>query len=116
MRQLPKKVSRFFIQEFWPCAGWWAIAYVVLSILDTGGVSLMAPFFLKYVVAKLQASDISAAFHIIVPVAIVWFVVRGISVLIAVLRWAVLDNRIRYRAYNKISSDLYHYVFKQDIS
>lgn len=116
MRQLPKKVSRFFIQEFWPCAGWWAIAYAVLSILDTVGFSLMAPFFLKYVVAKLQASDISAAFHIIVPVAIVWFVVRGILVLIAVLRWAVLDNRIRYRAYNKISSDLYHYVFKQDIS
>ena len=53
---------------------------------------------------------------VIISIAIVYFIIRATLIGVSVMRWVIFDNCIRYRAYNKISEDLYDYVFKQSIT
>lgn len=75
----------------------------------------MPSFFLKYVVGALESAPAAAAFQIIVPAVVAWLIVRGVMIGASILRWTVFDNYIKYRANNRISAELYNYVFHQNM-
>lgn len=75
----------------------------------------MPSFFLKYVVGALESAPAAAVFQIIVPAVVAWLIVRGVMIGASILRWTVFDNYIKYRANNRISAELYNYVFHQNM-
>lgn len=115
MQDLPRKVSTFYIHRFWWYAGPVAVLFLILSFVDGFGVTLLPSFFLKYVVGALESAPAAAAFQIIVPAVVAWLIVRGVMIGASILRWTVFDNYIKYRANNRISAELYNYVFHQNM-
>lgn len=115
MQDLPRKVSTFYIHRFWWYAGPVAVLFLILSFIDIFGVTLLPSFFLKYVVGALESAPAAAAFQIIVPAVVAWLIVRGVMIGASILRWTVFDNYIKYRANNRISAELYNYVFHQNM-
>ena len=55
------------------------------------------------------------AFDAVLSVALMYALLRFCHWCSSILRWYVFDNFIKYRSYNKISSDLYNYVFGQSV-
>ena len=51
--------------------------------------------------------------HAIIFVAGAYFLMRGAQWCASILRWYTFDKYIKYPSYNKISKDLYKYVFEQ---
>lgn len=115
MQDLPRKVSTFYIHRFWRYAGPVAVLFLILSFIDIFGVTLLPSFFLKYVVGALESAPAAAVFQIIVPAVVAWLIVRGVMIGASILRWTVFDNYIKYRANNRISAELYNYVFHQNM-
>lgn len=115
MQDLPRKVSTFYIHRFWRYAGPVAVLFLILSFVDGFGVTLLPSFFLKYVVGALESAPAAAVFQIIVPAVVAWLIVRGVMIGASILRWTVFDNYIKYRANNRISAELYNYVFHQNM-
>lgn len=115
MTKFPKSVLKFYLSHLYDCAKAWPWLFALLSIIDTAGHSIVAAFLIKMVVGTLENSPALEALSTIIYIAILYFIVRSIAIASAVLRWAVFDNCIKYRAYNKISEYLYDYVFKQTV-
>lgn len=109
----PKTVLGFYVKYFWRYCGLVVLLYSLLAIADTFGVNVLPAYFLERVVSVLETSDASVAVQAIVPIACLYFVLRFVQWLASLGRWYVFDNFIKYKSYNKISSDLYHYVFGQ---
>lgn len=116
MKKFPNSVLTFYFKNLFRYAKGWPFVYLLVSIFDTSGWTVIPAFFVKKVVAILETTPMADAFVGIIPIAIAYFVVRTILVAGAVTRWVVFDNCIKYRSYNKISQDLYDYVFKQSIT
>ena len=116
MKKFPNSVLTFYFKNLFRYAKGWPFVYLLVSIFDTSGWTVVPAFFVKKVIAILEATPVADAFVGIIPIAIAYFVVRTILVAGAVMRWVIFDNCIRYRSYNKISQDLYDYVFKQSIT
>ena len=115
MIKFPKSVLTFYFKNLFHYAKGWPFLYLLVSAFDTAGHTIIPAFFIKMVIASLENSPVPDAFMNIIPIAIVYFFVRSALVGGAVLRWVVFDNCIKYRSYNKISKDLYDYVFNQSI-
>ncbi len=115
MQDLPQTVSVFYIRRFWRYAGCVAILFLLLTFIDLFGVALLPSFFLRYVVGALENAPAASALRIIVPVVVVWLIVRGVMIGASVLRWTVFDGFIKYRTNNKISAELYDYVFHHNM-
>ena len=115
MIKFPKSVLAFYFKNLFRYAKGWPFLYLLVSAFDTAGHTIIPAFFIKMVIASLENSSVPDAFMNIIPIAIVYFLIRSALVGGAVLRWAVFDNYIKYRSYNKISKDLYDYVFNQSI-
>lgn len=64
----------------------------------------------------LESTPVELALKAILPVAATYFILRFIQWAASVLRWMLFDHNIRYKSYNKISEDLYNYVFQQNIA
>lgn len=116
MSQFPQSVLKFYIKNLYKYAKGWPWVFMLLSVFDTAGHTVIPAFFIKIVVAALEKTPASDVFTHILWIAILYFVVRSLLVAGAVLRWVVFDNFIRYKSYNGISRDLYNYVFNQSIN
>lgn len=113
MKKFPKSVLTFYFKNLFRYAKAWPFLFLLFSAFDTVAWTIVPAYFIKVVVASLETRPIADAFINIIYIAIVYFVVRATLVGSSVMRWVVFDNCIRYRAYNKISEDLYDYVFRQ---
>jgi len=115
MIKFPKSVLAFYFKNLFRYAKGWPFVYTLVSAFDTAGHTVIPAFFIKMVVSTLENTYISDAFDKIIPIAILYFVIRSLLVGGAIMRWVIFDNTIKYRSYNKISRDLYKYVFNQSI-
>ena len=113
MRIFPDSVLSFYSKNLFRYTKGWALLYFVLSVFDTAGFSVIPAFFIKMVISTLESQPAPDALLNIIPVAIAYFAVRATLVTGAVMRWTVFDNCIKYKSYNRISADLYEYVFNQ---
>lgn len=111
----PKSVLGFYVKYFWRYCGLVALLYSVLAIIDVFVTNLLPAYFLKQVVNVLESVQMAEAFDAVVPVALLYLGMRGGQWLVSLARWYVFDNFIKYKSYNKISSDLYGYVFNQSM-
>lgn len=111
--QFPPSVFKFYLKNFWRYCGAIALLYSVLAIIDLFGTFLLPAFALSETVNAIESNPTDMVFHAVLNVAIIYFVLRGLQWGVSLLRWYVFDNLIKYKSYNKISSDLYDYVFKQ---
>ena len=111
--QFPPSVFKFYLKNFWRYCGAIALLYSVLAIIDLFGTFLLPAFALSETVNAIESNPKDMVFHAVLNVAIIYFVLRGLQWGVSLLRWYVFDNLIKYKSYNKISSDLYDYVFKQ---
>lgn len=111
--QFPPSVFKFYLKNFWRYCGAIALLYSVLAIMDLFGTYLLPAFALSETVNAIESNPTDMVFHAVLNVAIIYFVLRGLQWGVSLLRWYVFDNLIKYKSYNKISSDLYDYVFKQ---
>lgn len=111
--QFPASVFKFYFKNFWRYCGAIALLYSLLAIIDTFGLNLLPAFALKATVNAIESNPQDMVFHAVLNVAIIYFVLRGLQWCASILRWYVFDNLIKYKSYNKISSDLYDYVFNQ---
>ena len=111
----PKSVLGFYVKYFWRYCGLVALLYSVLAIIDVFVTNLLPAYFLKQVVNVLESVQMAEAFDAVVPVALLYLGMRGGQWLVSLVRWYVFDNFIKYKSYNKISSDLYGYVFNQSM-
>lgn len=115
MKKFPKSVFLFYSNNFWRYSGAFILLYSLLSIIDVAGLNLLSSFFLKKTVFILENTSANYVLNAIIPVAISYLFLRGGQWIASILRWTVFDNCIRYKSYNKISSDLYEYLFQQSI-
>lgn len=115
MIKFPKSVLTFYFRNIFHYAKGWPLLYLLLSAFDTASWTVIPAFFIKMVVSSLESAPVVDAFVNIIPIAVTYFIIRASTVVGSIMRWVVFDNCIRYRAYNKISEDLYNYVFKQSI-
>lgn len=111
--QFPSSVFKFYTKNFWRYCGALSLVYSVLAIIDTLGLNLLPAFVLSETVNAIESNPADMVFHAVLDVAIVYFILRGLQWCASILRWFVFDSVIKYKSYNKISSDLYDYVFKQ---
>ena len=111
--QFPSSVFKFYVKNFWRYCGAIALLYSLLAIIDSFGTSLLPAFALKATINAIESNPSDMIFHAVLNVAIIYFVLRGLQWGASILRWYVFDNLIKYKSYNKISSDLYDYAFKQ---
>lgn len=111
--QFPSSVFKFYTKNFWRYCGAMSLVYSVLAIIDTLGLNLLPAFILSETVNAIESNPADMVFHAVLNVAIVYFILRGLQWCASILRWFVFDSIIKYKSYNKISSDLYDYVFKQ---
>ena len=116
MNKFPKSVLVFYFKNLFRYAKGWPFVYLLLAAFDNAGWTVVPAFFIKKVVATLEASSTADAFTVILPIAIIYFIVRACLVGAGIMRWVVFDGRIKFRSYNKISQDLYDYVFKQSVT
>lgn len=114
--RFPKTVIGFYVKNFWRYCGMIALLYSFLAIVDTFGTYVLPAFYLKKSVSVLESVLVADAFYALVPVAGAYFLLRGFQWCASLLRWFVFDKFIKYPSYNKISSDLYKYVFSQSAS
>lgn len=115
MNKFPKTVIMFYLKNFWRYGGVAVILYALASFIDLAGVTLLPSFALKRVVAVLESVPAAAAVAAILPVALVYLGLRFVQWLASIMRWVVFDNMFRYKMYNKMSADLYDYVFAQSV-
>ncbi len=111
--KFPSSVLGFYIKNFWRYCGTIALLYSVLAIIDVFGTNLLPAFALSETVNAIESNPKDMVFNAVLDVAIIYFILRGIQWFASLLRWYVFDSLIKYKSYNKISSDLYDYVFKQ---
>lgn len=111
----PKTVLGFYVKYFWRYCGIIALLYSVLAIVDVFVTNLLPAYFLKQVVSVLELVPMADAFNAVVPVALLYLGMRGGQWIVSLARWYVFDNFIKYKSYNKISADLYGYVFNQSM-
>ena len=115
MIKFPKSVLTFYFRNLFHYAKGWPLLYLLLSAFDTASWTVIPAFFIKMVVSSLENAPAVDAFVNIIPIAVTFFAIRACTIFGSIMRWIVFDNCIRYRAYNKISEDLYNYVFNQSI-
>ena len=111
--QFPSSVLGFYIKNFWRYCGLVVLLYSVLAIIDTFGVFVLPAYYLKNTVQVLESTPQSEIMHTIIFVAGAYFLMRGAQWCASILRWYTFDKYIKYPSYNKISKDLYKYVFEQ---
>ena len=111
--QFPSSVLGFYIKNFWRYCGLVVLLYSVLAIIDTFGVFVLPAYYLKNTVQVLESTPQSEIMHAIIFVAGAYFLMRGAQWCASILRWYTFDKYIKYPSYNKISKDLYKYVFEQ---
>ena len=115
MIKFPKSVLVFYFKNLFRYAKGWSFVYLLVSVFDTFGYTVIPAFFIKWVVGSLENTPMPDVFMSVIYIAVAYFIVRSILVAGAVMRWTIFDNFIRYRSYNHISKDLYDYVFQQSI-
>jgi len=115
MQKFPRSVLGFYFKNMYRYAKLWPLVFALFSAFDTAGHTVIPAFFIKAIISCLEGVPAGEAFMSVLPIAIVYFFVRATLVSGAILRWVVFDNKIRYRAYNAISKDLYDYVFSQSV-
>lgn len=113
MMMFPKSVLKFYFKNLFRYAKGWPFLFLLFSVFDTAGHTVIPAFFIKLVIGTLENSSMSDAMYHIIPVALLYFIVRSTLVGGAIMRWTIFDNTIKYKSYNKISRDLYDYVFNQ---
>ena len=113
MKNFPNSVLDFYLKNLFKYTKGWSLVYFILSVFDTAGFSIIPAYFIKMAIATLESNPVPDAMANIIPIAIAYFMVRAALVTGAVMRWTVFDNCIKYKSYNKISRDLYDYVFHQ---
>ena len=111
--QFPSSVFKFYTKNFWRYCGVMSLVYSVLAVIDVLGLNLLPAFILSATVEAIESNPANMAFKAVLDVAIVYFILRGLQWCASILRWFVFDSIIKYKSYNKISADLYDYVFKQ---
>lgn len=115
MMEFPKTVLSFYFKNMFKYAKGWPFVFMLFSIFDTAGHTVIPAFFIKMIVSTLENNPISYGFEQIIPVALFYLLLRSALVGGAVMRWVIFDNTIKYRSYNSISRDLYDYVYNQSI-
>ncbi len=111
--RFPKTVMGFYIKNFWRYCGPVALLYSFFAIVDTFGTYVLPAYYLKKSVSILESVPVADAFYVLIPVAGAYFLLRGFQWCASLLRWFTFDKFIKYPSYNKISTDLYRYVFSQ---
>lgn len=111
--QFPSTVLGFYIRNFWRYCGVIVLLYSVFAIIDTFGLFVLPAYYLKNTVQVLESTPQSDIMYAISFVAGAYFLMRGIQWCTSILRWYTFDKFIKYPSYNKISTDLYKYVFEQ---
>lgn len=109
----PNTVFKFYIKNFWRYCGIVVLLYSALATIDVFGTFALPAFYLKKTVQVLENSSQVNMMQNVIYVAIIYFALRGFQWCVSLARWYVFDKFIKYPSYNKISSDLYKYVFKQ---
>ena len=109
----PSGVLGFYIKNFWRYCGLVVLLYSALAIIDTFGLFVLPAYYLKNTIKTLENTPQPDIMNAIFWVAIAYFVMRGIQWGASILRWYTFDKYIKYPSYNKISTDLYKYVFQQ---
>lgn len=115
MNKFPKTVMGFYLKNFWRYGGVAVMLYAMFAFIDLAGVTLLPSFALKRAVSVLESVPAAAAVAAILPVALVYLGLRFVQWSASIMRWVVFDNMFRYKAYNKMSADLYDYVFAQSV-
>lgn len=113
MKQFPTSVLSFYFKNLYKYAKGWPWFYMLFSLFDAAGHTVISAFFVKMVVGALENPSGPNVFTQIISIAIYYFIFRALLVASGVMRWVVFDNMIEYKSYNKISTDLYDYVFNQ---
>ncbi len=111
--QFPSNVFMFYVKNFWRYCGLIVLIYSLLAIIDTFGLFVLPAYYLKNTVQVLESAPQPEIMRAIIVVAIAYFVMRGAQWGASILRWYTFDKYIKYPSYNKISTDLYRYVFQQ---
>lgn len=111
--QFPKSVFQFYVKNFWRYCGAIVLLYSLFAIIDTFGTFVLPAFYLKNTVQVLESAGQANALRAVIYVAVMYFAMRGAQWGASLLRWYTFDKFIKYPAYNKISADLYKYVFQQ---
>ncbi len=111
--QFPSTVLGFYIKNFWRYCGVIVLLYSVFAIIDTFGLFVLPAYYLKNTVQVLESTPQSDIMYAISFVAGAYFLMRGAQWGASILRWYTFDKYIKYPSYNKISTDLYKYVFEQ---
>lgn len=111
--RFPSGVLGFYIKNFWRYCGLVVLLYSALAIIDTFGLFVLPAYYLKNTIKTLENTPQPDIMNAIFWVAIAYFVMRGIQWGASILRWYTFDKYIKYPSYNKISTDLYKYVFQQ---
>jgi len=111
----PKTVMGFYIRNFWRYSGVFVLLFAVFAVLDITGLYILPSFFLKRAVFVLENTPAAMALSAIIPIAVTYLVLRIAQWCASMLRWTIFDGYMRYKAYNRISEDLYDYVFRQNI-
>ena len=109
----PNTVFKFYAKNFWRYCGIVVLLYSALAIIDTFGIHVLPAFYLKKTVQVLESAPRADVMRSVIYVAVLYFAMRGFQWLCSISRWFVFDKFIKYPSYNKISSDLYQYVFNQ---
>ena len=115
MMKFPKNVLSFYFKNLYRYAKAWPWLFMLFSLFDTAGHTVIPAFFVKFTVGTLENATGLDAFVQVFYIAIAYLAIRGLLVGGAVMRWTVFDNTIKYKSYNKISRDLYNYVFNQTL-
>lgn len=111
--KFPKTVVGFYVRNFWRYCGVIALLYSFFAIVDVFGIYVLPAFYVKGVVGTLESIPVALAFRAVIPIALTYLALRAFQWSSSLLRWYVFDKFIKYPSYNKISSDLYRYVFNQ---
>ena len=93
--QFPSSVFKFYTKNFWRYCGAMALVYSVLAIIDTLGTNLLPAFVLSETVNAIESNPADMAFHAVLNVAIVYFILRGLQWCASILRWFVFDSIIK---------------------
>ncbi len=115
MTEFPKSVLSFYFKNLFRYAKAWPFLFMLFSVFDTAQYTIVPAFFIKMIVATFENNPVWMGFEKIIPVAILYLIVRGLLIGGAIMRWTIFDNTIKYKSYNAISRDLYDYVFHQSI-
>lgn len=115
MTQFPKTVLGFYARNFWRYGGVFVLLFSFFSIINVSIRYLSSSFFVQKIISVFETTPMSMVLSVVIPIVIVFFILQTAQLGAGILRWYLMTIGVRYKAYNKISADLYDYVFRQSV-